>query len=72
MLVRGLSFMWIQGLGFGRLYDFLIYRGFARAQWGHFSNSFIPLDLSSDGRVIVGGTGAVSGLPGWVAITRHD
>ena len=32
------------------------------SQLGHFSNSFLPLDLSGDGRVIVGRTGALSGL----------
>ncbi len=72
MLASGLPFIWVQGVGFGDLYDYLIYRGFTRAQLGHFSDSFIALDLSSDGRVIVGRTGAVSGLPGWVTITRHN
>jgi hypothetical protein len=71
MLSSLLPFMWTQGVGFGNLYDYLIWRGFTPSQLGHFSNSFLPLDLSGNGRIIVGRTGALSGLPGWVAITRN-
>jgi hypothetical protein len=73
MLAAGLPFIWVQGAGFGNLYDYLIYRGgFAPSELGQFSNRFTPYDVSSDGRVIVGRTGTMSGLPGWVVITRHE
>jgi hypothetical protein len=71
MLASLLPFMWTQGVGFGNLYDYLLYRGFTPSQLGHFSDSFLPWDLSGNGRIIVGRTGAFSGLPGWVAITRN-
>ena len=71
MLASLLPFMWTEGVGFGNLYDYLIYRGFTPPQLGHFSNNFLPWDLSGNGRIIVGRTGALTGLPGWVAITRN-
>ena len=63
MLASLLPFMWTQGVGFGNLYDYLIYRGFTPSQLGHFSNNFLPSDLSGDGRIIVGRTGAFPGRP---------
>jgi hypothetical protein len=73
--VRGLAvqlpFMWTQGVGFGPLYNYLLWRGFTPSQLGHFSTNFIPEDLSGNGRIIVGSTSYLSGLPGWVAITLN-
>lgn len=73
MLASGLPFIWVQGVGFGDLRSYLMYRGFSAAELGNLSDSFIPYDVSSSGRVIVGRNGRdISGLPGWVVITRHE
>jgi uncharacterized membrane protein len=68
---NSLPFIWVEGVGFGNLRSYLVFRG--HTQLGGFDNSYIALDISGDGRVIVGrDAGAFSGLPGWVVITRHQ
>jgi hypothetical protein len=67
---NGLPFIWVDTIGFGNLRSYLVFRG--HAQLGGFDDSYVPLDLSGNGRVIVGrDAGAFSGLPGWVVVTTH-
>lgn len=69
-LSSGLPFIAVDGIGFGNAYDYLVFRG--HTELGGFNDSYYPLDLSSDGRIIVGRNGSLSGLPGWVAIMLHE
>jgi hypothetical protein len=68
---NSLPFIWVDTLGFGNLRSYLVFRG--HTQLGGFDDNYIPLDVSGDGRVIVGrDAGAFSGLPGWVVVTKHQ
>lgn len=62
--------MWAEGTGFGYLYDYLRFRG--HTDIGNMDDAYMPLDVSGNGRIIVGKTGALSGLPGRVAVTVHE
>ena len=66
-----LPFIWVDTVGFGNLRSYLVFRG--HTQLGGFDDNYIPLDVSGNGRIIVGrDTAAFSGLPGWVVVTRHQ
>ena len=64
-LASGLPFVWIEGVGFGSLQGYLNWRGVSHS----ITDSYTAWDISGDGRIIVGRTGTMSGVPGWVAIT---
>ena len=66
----GLPFIWVNTVGFGNLRNYLAFRG--HTQLGGFDDTYVPLDVSGDGRIIAGKNGGnFSGLPGWVAITKN-
>jgi hypothetical protein len=71
LLSSGLPFIWLEGLGFGNLRDYLIFQG--HTNLGNFGNTYVALDVSGNGRIIIGNNGGtLSRLPGWVVVTRHD
>jgi hypothetical protein len=70
-LSSGLPFIWLEGLGFGNLRDYLIFRG--HTNLGNLGDNYLAVDLSGNGRIIIGRNGATfSQLPSWVVVTRHD
>jgi hypothetical protein len=70
-LASGLPFIWLEGLGFGNLRDYLIFQG--HTNLGNFGDTYVALDLSGNGRIIIGNNGGtLSRLPGWVVVSRHD
>ena len=70
-LAKGLPFIWLEGLGFGRLYDYLIFRG--HTSLGDLGDTYMAVDVSGNGRIIIGRNGGnLSELPSWVVVTRHD
>ena len=68
-LATGLPFFWKEGLGFGRMADYLVYRG--HTYIGGMGDGYSSLDVSGDGKVVVGDGTSLSRLPGWVAITKN-
>jgi hypothetical protein len=71
LLSSGLPFIWLEGLGFGNLRAYLIFRG--HTSLGNFGDSYVALDVSGNGRIIIGNNGGtLSRLPGWVVVTQHE
>ena len=70
-LSSGLPFIWLEGLGFGNLRSYLIFRG--HTNLGNLGDGYIAIDVSGNGRIIVGRNGSnFSQTPSWVVVTRHD
>ena len=71
LLSSSIPFIWIEGLTFGSLIDYLAYRG--HTDIGNMNDDYLPWDVGGPGgRIIVGRTGTLSGLPGWVLVTVHE
>ena len=70
-LSSGLPFIWLEGLGFGNLHDYLVFRG--HTNLGNLGDTYMAVDVSGNGRIIIGRNGGtMSQLPSWVVVTRHD
>ena len=70
-LSSGLPFIWLEGLGFGNLRNYLVFRG--HTNLGNLGDTYMAVDVSGNGRIIIGRNGGtMSQLPSWVVVTRHD